>query len=150
MVWCQADDKPLLESTARWLIPCGDTRPQWVALMNSSCHVPSHVSLSNMHGCCWWVDAGLAQGHLQPSGWPMIMTRYELGSILDCTEKEVSSFWLHFRTWLPMTKMSVSGNGLYQTTANNDLDFSSLSDKTSYRKISWRLEAVRFEFRLFQ
>ena len=149
MVWCQAGDKPLLESTARWLIPCGDTRPQWVALMNSSCHVPSHVSKSNWHACCWWVDVGLAPGHLQPLGWPpdhdsrwtwVNIRLHWKGSVVILT----------FRTW-PCRWLKCQGQVMawYRTTANNALDFYSLSDKTSYRKISWRLEAVRFGFRLF-
>ena len=75
----------------------------------------------------------------------------------DSNAANVSIWWRHhgiFRWWhrgkLPSQTVLVSSVADLDTPLNQHQGLCSLSGKTSYRKISWSLEAARFAFKLFQ
>ena len=123
------------------------------------------------------VDNGLSLGRCQPIIWTNagILLIGPLGTNFSgiLIEVHIFSFWeTHFKMpsvkWRPFCPglhvimkvvhaefLSIREHGnafAYQIILHSEmtLGLCSLNGKTSYRKISWSLEAARFEFKLFQ
>ena len=126
MSWFRAISNCLNQCWHRFMSPHGFIRPRWV----------------NLH---WWIGLLLNVSDETFQYIDALITIIQQRLIIQSTQKIAKKFHpdicreqilIH---WYWDTSRVPIQLGLY-----------SLSGKTSYRKISWSLEAARFEFRLFQ
>ena len=90
-----------------------------------------------------WIPATTCPCSTPPGCWPRWSERKKLRSCLIGTW-----FWVVMGTDLQQFRIECSSS--YPCSTRFHMGFCSLSGRTSYRKISWCLEAARFGYRLFQ